>query len=110
IAGLTTILASRASYKQGVSLLHTLAAQAQHAAQQGTGAAHHAASAATAGLPPQVAALFAGAFDDTFKLVTGVAIAGAVLGLLLSRRLAEQAAQEAVGVPAHRSEASAAMF
>lgn len=110
IAGLTTILASRPSYKQGIGILHSLAAQAQHAAHQGAGAAQHAASAATGGLPPQVAALFTTAFADTFKLATGVAIAGAALGLLLSRRLAAQAAAEPVGAVGQGAEAPVAMF
>lgn len=88
VAGLATILTSRATTDVGAvkAALAAQAAQASGAAQ--AAGASHAAAGATA-LPPAVQAAltnaFATAFDETFRVMVVAAILGALLGLLLRR-------------------------
>jgi EmrB/QacA subfamily drug resistance transporter len=77
IAGLTTILTARPSYHQAQGLV-----------AEGPS---HAASAA---------GLFSSAFDDTFHLIACAAILGAVLGVLVPRRLTAKEAEAAGDEPA----------
>jgi EmrB/QacA subfamily drug resistance transporter len=86
IAGLTTILTSQPSYHAARTLMATAAHNAPAAA---------AASAATGSLPLPIARLLSTAFSDTFKVMVVMAIVGALMGLLLRRNYAAQAAQPA---------------
>jgi hypothetical protein len=83
VAGLTTILTSRPTFQQATDMI---AAAQRKAAQHG-----HAAPPSGAGggaLPAPIATLFSTAFDNTFTLMAIVAVVGAAMGLLLSRRAA----------------------
>ena len=83
VAGLATILTSRATTDVG-AVKAALAAQSPQ-----TAAATQAAAGGTAALPPAVQAAltnaFATAFDETFRVMVVAAIIGALLGLLLRR-------------------------
>ncbi|MDB5074591.1 MAG: family efflux transporter permease subunit [Chloroflexi bacterium] len=82
IAGLTTILTSQASYHAA----RTLMAKATNGASSG-------AATATGSLPQPLAKLFSTAFSNTFKVMVAMAIIGALMGLVLRRNHAAQAAQ-----------------
>jgi len=93
VAGLATILTSRATANIG-AVKAQLAAQAPQAAA----ASQAAASGGTAALPPAVQAAlsnaFATAFDETFRVMVVAAIIGAALGLLLRRSHTSQDTSE----------------
>jgi len=92
IAGLSTILTSRADYKGGQTALAKLAQAAARAPHNAATATQHVA----AGLPSSIATLFANAFGDTFRVMAFVAVVGAVMGIVLRRNLAAQSADAAV--------------
>ncbi|HEV7214722.1 MAG TPA: MFS transporter, partial [Chloroflexota bacterium] len=98
VAGLATILTSRATTNVG-AVKAALAAQAGHA-PAAQAAASQAAAGGTAALPPAVQAAlsnaFAMAFDETFRVMIVAAVIGAALGLLLRRDRAKGTEAESV--------------
>jgi EmrB/QacA subfamily drug resistance transporter len=86
IAGLSTVLASRASFHQATALLN---------APHGTAAPAHQAT----GLPAPIANLFASAFSDTIMVAAVISFAGALLGLTLRKRAEVQTTIQSSAVP-----------